>query len=109
MSLVSLVPNVKAPTVSNVDDNSNRVSSTVSGIKSSIPVVKTPSISTTISTTPSSASAIQTLTRGSLPEPKLGMDGLKSSMAGAVDVKSVIGNMKSSLASSAIVSAITSL
>jgi len=46
----------------------------------------------------SATDKLTSLTRGALPEPKLGLDGLKSSVMGPVNVDSLIGGMKPSLA-----------
>jgi len=93
MSLTASIPNVKAPSIPSAELATSTASST---IKSSVPSVKAPSLVTSAA---SSIPSTKSLTRGALPEPKLGLSGLNSSPIGSVNVKSIIGDMKPALAS----------
>lgn len=95
---VSTAPNISSASI--VGNASSQASSAASGLGQGLPIAKLPTVPS-VPSMPTASGGLTSLTRGALPAPKLGLDGLKSSVMGSVNIDSLIGDMKPSLAGKA--------
>lgn len=115
------VHSLPTPNVGNVSSAvTGKVSAVAGGLSKGIPSVSLPSVpalpsmpklpTVSLPSTPAIGGVtdkLKSLTRGALPTPKLGLDGLKSSAMGSVNVDSLIGDMKPSLAGNLVGKAVS--